>query len=154
MRPPALLFLTMRAGPFPSESALPLVRQMAAGLDAAHRAGVVHRDFKPGNVMLEGRDEETRVLITDFGLSREYESDYTLANPGEIWGTIGYIAPELLQGSMATPAAYVYALGVVVHEMLAGRRPIVKPGSSRFLPPSHFVQSLPRFWGPYGSRLH
>ncbi len=157
--PGPLLFLTMRlvrgeplstrlqrAGPFQPESALPLVRQMAAGLDAAHRAGVIHRDFKPGNVMLEGRDEETRVLITDFGLSREYESDHTLANPGEISGTIGYIAPELLQGSTATPAADVYALGVVVHEMLTGRRPVVKPGSNRFLPPSHFVESLPRFW--------
>ncbi|HWD00526.1 MAG TPA: serine/threonine-protein kinase [Candidatus Sulfopaludibacter sp.] len=154
-----ILFLTMRllrgeslsarlhrAGAVSPEAALPIVRQMAQALGAAHRAGVIHRDFKPGNVMLEGTGPETRVSITDFGLSRAYKADHTLAETGRISGTIGYIAPELLQGATATPAADIYAFGVVVHEMLTGRRPEFKPGTRRFQPPSHFVAALPRVW--------
>jgi eukaryotic-like serine/threonine-protein kinase len=154
-----LLFLTMkllhgeslaarlhRAGAYDPDSALPIIRQMAAGLDAAHRAGVIHRDFKPGNVMLEGIGSDTRVSITDFGLSRAFQSDYTHAQTGRVSGTFGYIAPELLHGATATPASDVYAFGVVVHEMLTGKRPVLKTGALRFLPPSHFVKGLPRAW--------
>ena len=135
-----------RAGPFDPESALPLIRQMVDALDAAHRAGVVHRDFKPGNVMLETTAGEVRIAVTDFGLSRAYEADETLGEAGHISGTMGYIAPELLQGGNAGPASDVYALGVVIHEMLTGKRPAGKPGKSRFLPPSHYVEGLPRAW--------
>ena len=154
-----MLFLTMRllrgeslsarlrrADAFDPESALTLIRQMAAGLDAAHRAGIIHRDFKPGNVMLEGTGTDQRVLITDFGLSRAWDSDFSLAESAHISGTLGYIAPEVLHGVTATPAADVYALGVVVCEMLTGRRPVLKAGTSRFSPPSQFVQGLPRAW--------
>jgi serine/threonine protein kinase/Tfp pilus assembly protein PilF len=154
-----ILFLTMRLlrgeslavrlrrlGAFDPDGAMPIVRQMAAALDAAHRAGVIHRDFKPGNVMLEGVGSEARVSITDFGLSRAYLSDHTLSEVGQISGTFGYMAPELLRGATATPAADVYALGVVVHEMLTGKRPALKPRTGHFLPPSHFVVGLPRAW--------
>ncbi|MGO9261514.1 MAG: protein kinase domain-containing protein [Bryobacteraceae bacterium] len=154
-----LLFLTMkllrgeslgnrlaRAGPFTPEAALPILRQMAAALDAAHRAGVIHRDFKPGNVMLESAGQEIRVSVTDFGLSRLFESDSTLAQTGALSGTVGYIAPELLQGRVASPASDVYALGVTVHEMLTGRKPHHKPGSPAFVSPSAFVKDLPRAW--------
>ena len=157
--PGPLLFLTMkllhgeslaarlhRAGAYDSDSALPIIRQMAAGLDAAHRASVIHRDFKPGNVMLEGIGSDTRVSITDFGLSRAFQSDYTPAQTGRVLGTIGYMAPELLHGATATPAADVYAFGVIVHEMLTGKKPVLKAGTTRFLPPSHFVTGLPRAW--------
>ena len=135
-----------RAGAVDPESALPLIRQMVDALDAAHRAGVVHRDFKPGNVMLETTAGEVRIAVTDFGLSRAYEADETLGEAGHISGTIGYIAPELLQGGTAGPASDVYALGVVIHEMLTGRRPASKPGKNRFLPPSHHLEGLPRAW--------
>jgi len=154
-----LLFLTMkllrgeslkarleRTGAMDPESALPIIRQMADALDAAHRAGVIHRDFKPGNVMLEGAGGETRVSITDFGLSRAYESDHTLSPTGRVSGTVGYIAPELLHGATAAPAADVYAFGVVVHEMLTGQRPMANSSSGRFERPSHFVSGLPRAW--------
>lgn len=154
-----LVFLTMkllrgeslkarlqRGGPFTADAALPIARQMAAGLDAAHRAGIVHRDFKPGNVMLEHVGEETRVTITDFGLSRFHESDSTLAEPGMISGTLGYIAPELLQGHIATPASDVFALGVVLHELLTGRKPVNRAGRTSYRPPSAIVNGLPRFW--------
>ncbi len=130
-----LLFLTMkllrgeslrarlkRPGRIDAQTALEIAQQMAAGLDAAHKAGIVHRDFKPGNVMLENAGGQLRVSITDFGLSRLNESDHTLAQTGRFPGTIGYIAPELLEGRIATPAADVYAYGVVLHEMLTGDR--------------------------------
>jgi len=135
-----------RTGAMAPEASLPLARQMAAALDAAHKAGVIHRDLKPGNVMLEGAGAETRVSITDFGLSRLYESDSTLAQTGRLSGTVGYIAPELLQGRIATPAADVYAFGVVLHEMLTGSKPHGKTGAPGFVRPNNLVQGLPRAW--------
>ncbi len=131
-----LLFLTMkllrgeslrarmrRPGRIDAQTIFEIARQMAAGLDAAHKAGIVHRDFKPGNVMLEGAGDDLRVSITDFGLSRLFESDNTLGETGRVAGTTGYIAPELLEGRIATPAVDVYAFGVVLHEMLTDDRP-------------------------------
>jgi tetratricopeptide (TPR) repeat protein/tRNA A-37 threonylcarbamoyl transferase component Bud32 len=154
-----LMFLTMkllrgeslgarlnRLGAMTPETALPLAVQMAAALDAAHKAGVIHRDFKPGNVMLESTGPGTRVYITDFGLSREFESDGTLAQTGRLSGTLGYIAPELLQGRIASPASDVYAFGVVLHEMLTGRRPRNKPGRVDFVRPGTLQPGLPRAW--------
>ena len=125
---------------------LTIARQMAAGLDAAHKAGVIHRDFKPGNVMLEGTGSDVRVSITDFGLSRLYESDGTVAQSGRLSGTIGYIAPELLRGGVTTPAADVYAFGVVLHEMLTGQKPENKSGKLARKAPSSAVDGLPRVW--------
>jgi serine/threonine protein kinase len=84
----------IRTGPLPPEMALSIVRQIAEGLDAAHKAGVIHRDLKPGNIMLEYVDPDVRVSITDFGLARQYHSDTTLSEPGKIMGTPGYIAPH------------------------------------------------------------
>lgn len=154
-----LLFLTMkllrgeslasrlhRSGRLDPDVALAAARQMAAALDAAHKAGVIHRDFKPGNVMLESGGAEVRVSITDFGLSRLYESDNTLAQTGRLSGTVGYIAPELLQGRIASPAADVYAFGVVLHEMLIGQKPQHKPGQAEFVRPSSLLRGLPRAW--------
>src|ERR1035437_4235926 len=154
-----LMFLTMkllrgeslgarlnRLGAMAPESALPIAVQMAAALDAAHKAGVIHRDFKPGNVMLESTGSGTQVYITDFGLSRAFETDGTLAQTGRLSGTLGYIAPELLQGRIARPASDVYAFGVVLHEMLTGRRPRNRPGRVDFVRPSVLQPGLPRGW--------
>ena len=135
-----------RSGPFPADSALPIVRQMAAGLDAAHRAGVIHRDFKPANVMLECSGDDFRVSITDFGLSRAYAADATLAETGRISGTIGYIAPEVLRGRPATPASDVFSFGVVLHELLAGAKPEYRPASGDYPSPSTAVEGLPPVW--------
>ena len=134
-----------RTGPLRPEAALPVIRQMAAALDAAHQAGVIHRDFKPGNVMIESSASELHVSVTDFGLSRLFDSDSTLAQTGALSGTVGYIAPELFHGRVATPASDVYAFGVTVHEMLTGRKPQQKPGSAGWVSAGTFA-NLPRAW--------
>ena len=135
-----------RSGCLDADAALAIVRQMTAGLDAAHRAGVIHRDFKPGNVMLEYAGDETRVSITDFGLSRSYEADAATAEGTGVSGTLGYIAPELLHGRIATPASDMFAYGVVLHELLTGQKPVNRPGRTSYPPPSSLCQGLPPAW--------
>jgi serine/threonine protein kinase len=108
--------------------AWPLVEQLAAGLAAAHREGVVHRDFKSANVMLVPRGAETRAVITDFGLARgtpgERLGDATTEQRGLV-GSPVYMAPEQVAGLEVTAAADVYALGVVLFEMVTGTWPFV-----------------------------
>ena len=113
-----------RAGPMTPSEALPLIEQMAAGLGAAHEAGVVHRDFKPGNVMLVPTAAgASRAVITDFGLARAMDAavaggeSYTGSASG-VFGTPPYIAPEQFRGAAVSAAADVYALGVVIDEVL------------------------------------
>jgi serine/threonine protein kinase/tetratricopeptide (TPR) repeat protein len=106
-----------RRGPMTPEAALPLLRQMAAGLDAAHAAGVVHRDFKPGNVIVDSTQQPPGAAITDFGISRLFSSGVTITN--HIAGTPGFIAPEIFKGGNPTPASDVYAFGVVIRELVA-----------------------------------
>jgi tetratricopeptide (TPR) repeat protein/tRNA A-37 threonylcarbamoyl transferase component Bud32 len=109
--------------------ALDIVSQVAAGLDAAHALGIVHRDFKSANVMLvpsSGSQARTRVVITDFGLARGVEGDNPLASISEtglVVGTAAYMAPEQVEGKPLTAAADLYALGVVMYEMVTGERP-------------------------------
>ena len=120
-----------RVGRMSTADALPIVAQMAAGLDAAHRAGLVHRDFKTGNVMLVATaDGGLRAVITDFGLARLTRVDpgtspetLTLSTGAPVVGTPAYMAPEQLEGSSATAATDIYALGLVLYEMVTGTRP-------------------------------
>lgn len=131
--PPPILFLTMellegetlaehlrRSGPLSQRRALPLIRGMANGLDAAHRVGVVHRDFKSSNVLLVD-EADTRVVVTDFGLARAGQP--AKGAPRPVGGTPAYMAPELAAGKVATAAADIYSLGVVIYEMLTGTLP-------------------------------
>ena len=120
-------------GRMTSVDALPIVEQMAAGLDAAHRAGVVHRDFKSANVVLvpsDGQGERTdgrglRAVVTDFGLARSVEGGEGLSTGLGMVGTSAYMAPEQVEGGEVTPAADIYALGVVLYEMVTGVKPFV-----------------------------
>jgi eukaryotic-like serine/threonine-protein kinase len=108
--------------------ALPIARQMAAGLAAAHQAGVIHRDFKSANVVLVagGQSGDLRAVVTDFGLARPTETvpAGSLATEAlEIVGTPDYMAPEQLLGQPITAATDVYAFGVVLYEMVSGCLP-------------------------------
>lgn len=134
--PEAVLFLTMeflpgetlagrlaRAGRFAPGEALPLLAQMAGALDAAHRAGIIHRDFKPSNVMLA--PGERGAVVTDFGLARtiEISTETTATATGHLVGTVDYMAPELFTGSASSPASDQYALGLVAYKMVTGALP-------------------------------
>jgi serine/threonine protein kinase len=111
------------SGRLAAKKALPLARQMASGLDAAHGAGVVHGDFKCGNVMLVGRSGR-RAVVTDFGLARSLREALPRGSPSpRRAGTPGYMAPEQVRGDSIDAAADIYALGVVLFEMLTGRLP-------------------------------
>ena len=110
----------LRDGARPSTAqALDWLEQTAIALDAAHRHGVVHRDVKPGNLLL---DHEDRVRVADFGIASAAGMD-SLTMTGTVLGTAGYLSPEQAQGERATPASDRYALGIVAFELLTGRRP-------------------------------
>ncbi len=107
-----------RGRPDPAD-ALRWLEQAAAGLDAGHAAGVVHRDVKPGNLLLDSRDE---IHVADFGVASAAGLD-SLTMTGMVLGTAGYLSPEQAQGQRATPESDRYALGVVAWELLTGKRP-------------------------------
>jgi tetratricopeptide (TPR) repeat protein len=124
--------LLSRQGRMSVEEALPLVRQIAAGLDAAHVEGVVHRDLKASNVMLVRRPAGSaasgglRAVITDFGIARALPGTSLVSEMKTGSGVIGtpqYMAPEQLSGGEVGPAADVYALGLMIYEMVTGALP-------------------------------
>jgi tetratricopeptide (TPR) repeat protein/TolB-like protein len=121
-----------RCGRLRPGTALPLIRQMADALQAAHDAGVIHRDFKPGNVMLvPNADGSERAVVTDFGLARSTSpewSDLSLTRSGQALGTPEYMSPEQWIGSAIGPAADLYALGAVIYEMTHGTAVENTPG--------------------------
>jgi serine/threonine protein kinase len=111
--------LLLREGRLDPDRAVGLARQACAGLAHAHAAGLVHRDVKPGNLLLR---RDGMLKVADFGIARAAESTrLTLA--GTILGTAAYLAPEQATGEEVTPAADVYSLGAVLYECLAGRPP-------------------------------
>ena len=120
----------LRTGAMTTEVAFPLVAQIVAGLAAAHRAGIVHRDLKCSNVMLvptKARDADVRAVIMDFGLARRNAVGDDPAGLNSttqaITGTPAYMAPEQVEGRAVTSAADIYALGIVMYEMVTGRSP-------------------------------
>jgi eukaryotic-like serine/threonine-protein kinase len=117
----------LRQGRLSTEEALPIVEQMAAGLQAAHEAGIIHRDFKCPNVMLLASPNSPgglRAVITDFGIARGVASSgEALTRSLDVVGTPAYMAPEQLESGEITPVTDIYALGIVIYEMLTGQRP-------------------------------
>lgn len=109
----------MGQGPLSAERALRIASDIAAGLEAAHAIGVIHRDVKPENVIVE---TSGRAKVVDFGVARLVDRS-TLTRKGRIVGTLPYMAPEQVKGHPVDARTDVYALGAVLYEMLAGRRP-------------------------------
>jgi serine/threonine protein kinase len=112
---------------FIPEEALPIIEQIAAGLQAAHVAGVVHRDLKPANVMLLAPPTgqfAPRTVITDFGIAlSDEQGEIRLTQSGELVGTPEYMAPEQGDLGPARPTTDIYALGLIIYEMLSKQRP-------------------------------
>jgi serine/threonine-protein kinase len=111
--------LLTRLGRIAPEPAMDLIAQAADALQAVHEKGIVHRDVKPGNLMVRS---DGRLVLTDFGIARA-ESANRLTDAGIVLGTAAYCAPEQAEGQPVTPAVDIYALGVVAYECLAGMRP-------------------------------
>jgi serine/threonine protein kinase/tetratricopeptide (TPR) repeat protein len=122
----------LRSGRLTAEQAFPIVHQIAEALDAVHKVGVIHRDLKPGNVMLcsqplaNAASAPQRVVVMDFGLARSFAR---LGDPlapasisGPLMGTPAYMAPEQLRGKPATIASDIYALGLIMFEIVTGSR--------------------------------
>jgi len=140
-----LLFIVMRLvdgvdlhrlledGPLPPKRAVPILRGVAAALDAAHHAGLVHRDVKPANVLIEPRGGGDHVYLTDFGISKptatktaagtEREAEPALTIEGQILGTADYVAPEQVEHGISDPRSDVYSLACVAFHALTGAAP-------------------------------
>lgn len=115
----ALSTILEREGPLSTDKTLDIVAQTAAALQAAHAAGLVHRDIKPGNLLIT---PDGRVKITDFGIAR-IADQVPLTATGQVMGTVQYLSPEQASGHPASPATDTYSLGIVAYESLAGKRP-------------------------------
>jgi serine/threonine-protein kinase len=123
--------------PLSADFTCDVIAQAASALDAAHKAGLVHRDVKPGNMLLTS---DGRLKITDFGIAHAAGSPQFTA-PGIVMGTSLYMAPERIAGGPGTPASDLYSLGIVMWECLAGRPPFC--GSSVDVMAAHLHQAMP-----------
>ncbi len=116
--------LIKQRGRFTPEAALPLIIQACAGLGYAHRAGLVHCDVKPQNLLVT---PDQRLKVTDFGIARALASIRPDEQTDLVWGSPQYFAPEQASGAAPSPASDVYGLGVVMYEMLTGSLPFQAP---------------------------
>jgi serine/threonine protein kinase len=126
------------AGPVAVHDAMTILSRVASALDAAHAAGIVHRDVKPANVLL---DPGPVVYLGDFGLARDPEGE-ALTAPGQVLGTIDYMAPELLDGEGIGPATDIYGLACLAVETLTGAVPFVRETDAAIMY-AHVVEPPP-----------
>ncbi len=140
--------LLEKSAPLAPEVALEILHQVLSGLEVAHRQGIIHRDIKPGNILL---DTSGAVKITDFGLAYLGE-DASLTQEGSILGTPAYMSPEQITGEPLTPASDLFSLGATLYEMLTGVKPFAGENYSACIqkilnetppPPSHYNNRLP-----------
>jgi serine/threonine-protein kinase len=110
----------VREGPIPVDDAIRITTEIASGLAHAHKRGVIHRDIKPANVLVD--EESGRCLVTDFGIARTIDTA-ALTATGVMLGTPAYLSPEQITGEPIDHRVDIYALGVMLYEMLAGRLP-------------------------------
>jgi Protein kinase domain/Domain of unknown function (DUF4440) len=135
--------LIKRAGPLAPERAAAIVAQVASALDAAHAAGLVHRDVKPANVLLGGSEREEHAYLSDFGLTRLLASETQLTETGQWMGTIDFSAPEQLSSQRIDARADVYSLGCVLHAALVGTPPFPR-GTLPATLLAHMQEPVPR----------
>ena len=144
-----LLFIAMRyvhgpqlkavidaAGPLPPGRLLPIMSQVGGALDAAHARGLIHRDVKPGNILVDpmvGQEHADHVYLCDFGLTKQASSHSGLTRTGQFVGTIDYIAPEQIEGKDVDSRTDIYSLGCVLYECLTGSVPFKKPTDAAVL---------------------
>jgi serine/threonine protein kinase len=148
--------LLHEGGALEPRRAVPIVRQVAAALDAAHEQGLVHRDVKPGNVLLarqRGSEAGEHVYLSDFGLTKRSASDSGITGTGQFVGTLDYAAPEQFKGGTSDARTDVYSLGCVLFECLTGSPPFTSENDAGLMyahlqeePPSVTAQQpeLPR----------
>lgn len=134
-----------RTGPLPAAEASLIIRQIGSGLSAAHDAGILHRDIKAANIILNGFGEKVYACVTDFGLARAASSDSTALTVGVV-GTPGYMAPELFYGGSPSKASDVFAFGIVVYQVFTGHLPRISlnPTPDNF--PKSLTQGFPSPW--------
>ncbi len=146
-----------REGPQPVPAAIVLATALFRALDAAHRAGVVHRDVKPSNILVDGDN----LKVTDFGLAR-MEDITRLTRTGQLMGTLEYMSPEQCEGEPVDPRTDLYSAGIILYEMLAGKPPfsrrtpgtILKGHLSEIPPPLDDVRAdLPEGLGDLVAKL-
>jgi YVTN family beta-propeller protein len=121
--------LIAREGPLDAERTISILSQAASALDAAHREGLIHRDIKPGNILLNPRSEKSRadrVYLSDFGLTKRATSDSGITATGQFVGTLDYAAPEQFEGKPLDARTDVYSLGCVLYECLTGEVPFTR----------------------------
>ncbi len=147
--------LLQRDGALRPGTAVEIAAQACAGLEYAHRQGIIHRDVKPGNLMViggpAGGPPEMTVKLADFGIARAAEQT-RLTQVGSVVGTAAYLSPEQSRGEEATPISDVYSLGVVVYQLLTGRLPYegnslaelaIRRENERPLPPTSYKPDIP-----------
>jgi Protein kinase domain len=126
---PDLAALLRSEGPLSLERTLPIASQVGDALDVAHMRGLIHRDVKPANILVEVRERDVdadRAYLSDFGVAKRFESRAGLTAPGELVGTVDYIAPEQIEGKRVDGRADVYSLACVVYQCLSGSPPFDK----------------------------
>ena len=120
-----------RTGPLPPARATDIIAQVASALDAAHARGLVHRDVKPANMLLDdsaGEDRQDHVYLSDFGLSKKSLSQTGLTSQGQVLGTLDYIAPEQIEGRAVDGRTDLYSLACAAFELLSGAPPFKRGG--------------------------